>query len=173
MTLALEFEDVTTDFPADSVPDLADVEYPCEVCGKEAGPYGGRGRKPKRCPEHKKQSQSRGQSPKITGTTANQAAMATAVLVQVNGILALAAMGMGLNKTAHAIAEANPKFEQAAHNALLTDPELCRLILKSGVMSGRVGLGLAYAGMGMSVIPTAVMEVREKRETRRVETDGE
>lgn len=172
MTYALEFEDATGELPQDTVPDLADVEYPCEVCGKEAGPYGGRGRKPKRCPDHKKQ-QSRGQSPKISGTTANQAAMATAVLVQVNGILAVAAMGMGLNKTAHAIAEANPTFEQAAHNALLTDPELCRLILKSGVMSGRVGLGLAYAGMGMTVVPTAVMELRDKREARRVKTDDE
>lgn len=172
MTYALEFEDATGELPQDTVPDLADVEYPCEVCGKESGPYGGRGRKPKRCPDHKKQ-QSRGQSPKISGTTANQAAMATAVLVQVNGILAVAAMGMGLNKTAHAIAEANPTFEQAAHNALLTDPELCRLILKSGVMSGRVGLGLAYAGMGMTVVPTAVMELRDKREARRVKTDDE
>jgi hypothetical protein len=141
------------EFPTDSVPDLSDVEYPCQVCGKESGPYGGRGRKPKFC------------------APATLAAQATAVLVQVNGMIALGCMGMSMFKTSHAIAEANPTFEEQAYQALLTDTELCRMILKSGAMSAKMSLGLAYVGMGMAVAPAAIMEIQEKRETRRVKME--
>lgn len=161
------------DIEPDTVPDLSDVEYPCEVCGKEAGPYGGRGRKPKRCSDHKKQTRSSGNQPKVTGSTANIAAQATQVLVQLNGMLALGSLALGLHKTAGAIAEANPAFETAAYNALLTDPELCKFLLKSGAISGKAMLVAAYGGMGLSVAPTAVMEVKEKREARRVRMEND
>lgn len=164
----IDDEDISTD----SIPPLSDVEYPCQVCGKEAGPYGGRGRKPKFCDEHKK-AKSTGGARKVTGNAANLAAQATAVLVQVNGMIALGCMGMSMFKTAHAISEANPTFEEQAYQALLTDPELCKLLLKSGAMSGKLSLGLAYAGMGMAVAPAAITEVQEKREARRVRMEHE
>jgi hypothetical protein len=159
------------EFPTDSVPDLSDVEYPCQVCGKESGPYGGRGRKPKFCSEHKKTSKATTGNRKVTGAPATLAAQATAVLVQVNGMIALGCMGMSMFKTSHAIAEANPTFEEQAYQALLTDTELCRMILKSGAMSAKMSLGLAYVGMGMAVAPAAIMEIQEKRETRRVKME--
>jgi hypothetical protein len=159
----MEFSDA--DIPKDTVPDLSDVEYPCRICGKEAGPYGGRGPKPKLCPEHKKVTAG-GKSSKVTGAPATLAAQATGVLVQLNGMLAMGAMAMGMFGTASAISDANGTFEEQAYQALLTDPELCRLLLKGGVKSAKVSLGLAYVGMGVSVVPTAMMELKEKKAER-------
>lgn len=155
---------IPDDIPTDSVPELSDVEYPCRVCGKESGPYGGRGRKPVTCEEHRK-SKPTGNL-KVSGAPDALAKQATAVLVQINGMVALASMGMSLFKTAHAISEANPTFEQQAYQALLTDQELCKLILKSGAKSAKLSLAIAYGGLGMAVLPTAVIELKEKKEAR-------
>jgi hypothetical protein len=160
------FVDVESYMPEmDVVPDLDDVQYPCRVCGKEAGPYGGRGPKPKLCSDHKTQSKGT-RAPKVTGKDANLAAQATGVLVQLNAILALGVSAIGLFQTGGAIASANETFEQAAYLALQTDPELCKLILKSGAKSAKVSLALAYGGMAMSVGPTAVNELRERKADR-------
>lgn len=162
----LEFQDVT--IPDDTVPATSDVEYPCDVCGKESGPYGGRGRKPKRCPEHKTTSRGAGRksSVKVTGASASLAAQAAGVLEQLNGILAMGLMVTGMTDTAHALATANEGFKDQAYLALTTDAELCRLILKGGVKSAKLSLGLAYVGLGAAVLPIAVVEVREKKAAR-------
>lgn len=166
----MDFADAT--IPPDSTPPLSDVEYPCVECGKEAGPYGGRGPKPKRCPDHKKVTSS-SRAGRVTGAPANLAAQATGVLVQLNGMMALGLMALGFNETAGAIAGANGTFEEQAYQALMTDSELCRLILKGGVKSAKVSLGLAYVGMGVSVVPTAAMEFREKKAERDAKREAE
>ena len=160
------------DIPVDSSPPLENVEYPCEVCGKEAGPYGGRGRKPKRCSEHKK-NQSKASSPRITGNAATLAAQATQVLVQYNGFAAMGCMAMQYYKTASSIAEANSLFEQQIHQALLTDTELCKTILKSGNMSTKATMTLAYASFMFTVLPTLYMEYKDKKASREVALENE
>ncbi len=162
MTITFSDADLA-DIPMDTAPEVSDVEYPCRVCGREAGPYGGRGRKPVHCDEHKKNPV---KVSKVSGKSADLAAQATAVLVQVNGIIATVCMATGLFQTAGAIAKANPAFEEAARNALITDPELCRLITKSGAVSGKAMLVMAYAGMGIAVGPVAAMELKEKKMAR-------
>lgn len=156
--------DTTTD---DSVPQTDDVEYPCDVCGKEAGPYAGKGRKPTKCSEHKKGRSQAKTGGKVTGNAASLAAQAATVLEQLNGIMAVGLMAVGFNSTASAIAAANDGFKEQAYQALTTDADLCRLILKSGVKSGKVSLALAYASMSMQVVPVAVMEYRVKQEAKR------
>ncbi len=163
---------VADDIPEDSVPPQADVEYPCQVCGKEAGPYGGRGRKPKFCPEHKKGTP-KSSGGKVTGASASLAAQATATLVQINGLLAVGAMATGMYRTASMIAEQNPSFEEAAYQALLTDPELCRLITKAGVKSAKLSLGLAYLSFAAPVAMTAYSEAKEKQDARRARLEQE
>lgn len=150
------------DIPEDTVPLTTDVEYPCEACGKEAGPYSGRGRKPRFCVDHKKNKNASVR--KVTGNAGNLAAQATEVLSQLNGIIAIGLMAVGMNQTASAIAAGNDTFAERAHAALLTDTDLCRLILKGGVKSAKISLGIAYAGLGVGVVPVAVNEIREKRE---------
>lgn len=159
----IDFMDV--ELPDDTVPPLTDVEYPCEVCGKEAGPYAGRGRKPRFCDEHKKGTKNGGASTsrRVTGNAANLAAQATEVLLQLNGILALGAMAIGLNATAATIAHGNDVFAERAHAALLTDTELCKTILKGGIKSAKMGLGIAYGGLILGVAPVAANEIRERR----------
>lgn len=162
----------------DVVPDLADVDNPCKNCGKEIDvPYGGRGPRPKFCTECKPGNRGSGkrQTPRVTGKDQNLAAQATGVLVQLNAMLGIGAAAVGLFKTGRAIMEANDDFEARAYQALLTDPEFCRQILKTGAKSGKLSLGLAYAGMAMTVAPTAVMEIKERkaeREAKRENEDG-
>ncbi len=168
----IDFADAT--IPPDTAPDTSDVEYPCRECGKEAGPYGGRGPKPKYCEAHKKSARSTGtRAGKVTGTAQTLAAQATGVLVQLNGMMALGLMAIGFNETASAIAGANGTFEEQAYQALMTDTELCKLILKGGVKSAKVSLGLAYVGMGVAVVPTAAMEFKEKKAERDAKREAE
>ena len=154
----------------DVVPELDDVENPCKQCGKEIDiAYGGRGPRPKYCSECKPANRSQGkrqQTPRITGNAQNLAAQATGVLVQLNAMIAMGAAAFGLFRTGSAIASANETFETSAYQALLTDPEFCKTILKSGAKSAKVSLALAYGGMGMAVLPTAAMELKEKKEAR-------
>ena len=149
----------------DSIPPVSDVEYPCVVCGQEAGPYGGRGPKPKYCPEHKKVSAGK-RSSKVTGAPASLAAQATGVLVQLNGIIAAVGMAAGMFKTASALAAANEGFQEQAYAALVTDQELCKLILTGGVKSAKLSLGIAYFGLGAAVLPVAAEELKEKKAVR-------
>lgn len=150
--------------PPDTVPELSDIEYPCRECGKEAGPYSGRGRKPVYCQDCKPKRKN--STVKVTGNVGNLASQAALTLGQLNGIIAMGLMAVGMMETASAIAANNDAFEERAREALVTDPDLCRLILKGGVKSARVSLGIAYAGLGLSVAPVAVAEFREKKAER-------
>lgn len=166
--LDTNFEFVDAQIPDDTVPPTTDVEYPCDVCGKEAGPYGGRGRKPTKCRDHKTTSRGAGKrsTVKVTGASASLAAQAAGVLEQLNGIMAMGLMVTGMTDTAHALAAANDGFKEQAYLALTTDAELCKLILKGGVKSAKLSLGLAYVGLGAAVLPVAVNEAREKKAAR-------
>lgn len=152
----------------DTSPETFDrlVEYPCSVCGAESGPYVGRGPKPKLCPEHKSAPKAKAAPGRVTGKDASVAAQATQVLIQLNGMVAIGMMAMGLHRTASAFAGANDNFEAQAYAALTTDPDLCRLILKGGVKSAKISLGMAYVGLGMAAVPVAVEEIREKKAAR-------
>lgn len=151
--------------PQDTVPETADVEYPCKNCGREAGPYGGRGRKPTVCAECKPK---KGNSPaKVTGTNARLAEQATAVLAQLNMFLTIGLSAVKMFGTAGAIAGYDDTFREQAYAALVTDPELCKYLLRGGVKSAKVALGLAYCGMGVAVAPTAVMEFKELQAARK------
>lgn len=152
--------------PRDTIPETADVEYPCKQCGREAGPYGGRGRKPTICAECKPKNK-RGNTPRVTGTNANLAAQASEVLSQVNSFIALGAAAMKLFGTAGAIGAYDDTFKSQAYAALLTDPDLCRFILKGGVKSAKLTLLMAYGGMAVAVAPTAIMEIKEQQAERK------
>lgn len=156
------------DLPRDVVPDTIDVEYPCEVCGRESGPYAGRGRKPKRCPDHKPTRKNSGQgSPKVTGSSAVLAAQATEVLSQLNGFIALGTAALKMFSTSGAIAEYDETFKQQAYSALVTDPELCKFILRGGVKSAKLTLLMAYGGMAVAAGPTALQEIKALQAERK------
>lgn len=151
----------------DTVPPTIDVEFPCSVCGRESGPYGGRGPKPTKCVDHKK-TKTTGSGPKVTGKNADLAAQATNSLSAINGVMAMVAGAMGFHRTMKAMFEVNEDFEKTAYKALVTDPKLCAQILRVGEASARFGLGMAYLGMGMGIAPTLADEYREKKAARLV-----
>lgn len=171
LTPPMDFVFSDAEAPDDSSPATSDVEFPCRVCNKEAGPYSGRGRKPTLCPEHKAAKGTPRQS-RVTGAPASLAAQAAGVLEQLNGIIAVGCMAFGMNETAHAIASGNEQFKEQAYAALVTDQELCKLILKGGVKSAKISLGLAYASFAMGVGPVAVNELRAKKEARIAAREG-
>lgn len=163
-----QLEFTPSDGATDSAPPLSDVEYPCEVCGKEAGPYKGKGRKPKLCEDHKRGATTKSATPIRTpgNTNAKLAAQAADALDQMNGLVAFVAAMAQWEHTGEAIQTGRPTFRDQAYEALLTDPELCRTILRGGVMSGRVALIMAYGMFGVSVAPVALMEARQKKLAR-------
>jgi hypothetical protein len=165
----IDFAGFTDEPSVDLKPDLAppnldfDSEYPCVVCGKEAGPYGGRGPKPKYCDEHKKGAR------KVNGTivpknsNGKMAGQAADALVQLNSFLISFTMLIGYKETASAMAERNDAFREQAFNALLTDPVLCSQILKAGTTSGKLALSLTYGMFLAGTMPYAVEEHKVKK----------
>ena len=159
----------------DSVPgDVIGIEYPCVTCGKEAGPYSGRGRKPKYCQEcklNKGGSRSTG-AKTTTGKNKVLAASAADTLAQYNGILALGCMLTPYAETGIAITNANETFREQAYNALLTDPKLAAQISNGGTISGPALLVIAYLSMIGAVAPVAVMEYKANKANKELAEKG-
>lgn len=151
-------------FSDEKVPDesaVADDTLRCEECGKPIQ-YSGRGRKPKRCEEHRKSGGTK--SPrKSLGSNETLAAQATEALIQANGLLALGLMFAHMPVTASSLKEAEDGFREQAYNALLTDPALCKTILKAGTTGGRTSLIIAYGMLAGAVVPVGLMEFKANR----------
>jgi len=168
-------EDLTEDLK-DEIPP-SNYEYACEVCGKEIF-YGGRGRKPKYCDEHKtnKSSKSSTGKTKISGQGAQLAAQATEALVQLNGLFSMGLTLVKLPMTAGALNDAQEGFRESTYNALLTDPELCKTILRVGTTSGKVALMISYSMLIAAVAPVGVLEyklVQKAKEDKELEVNDE
>jgi hypothetical protein len=166
---AIAFADEMTipDVTPDVIPEVSDVEYPCVVCGREAGPYGGRGRKPTRCPEHKKTpGGSARTTPRVTGTNATLAAQATEALCSIDGILQLGTTVMGFTETASVIADADEVFRMRVHAALINSPDTCRKILRYGSKAGDSALVIAILLHVATIAPVFVQEAKAKKAER-------
>lgn len=167
MTDTLIFLD---DAPPDtSPPGLADVDHPCDKCGKETG-WTGRGRRKKLCDDCRPARSSPGV--RVTGNAANQAAQAAKVLANINTFFALGFGGLGFIQTMGVTMEKNEDFERAAYAALVTDPKMCQKILNVGEISAGFTLGLAYVSFGMGIAPVFTAEYKAKKEARRVQMES-
>lgn len=163
MTSPVFTDEPTTSAP-DDVPPLSDIEYPCDVCGAEAGPYGGRGRKPTKCPLHKKTKTSTGErAPRISGTNATLATQATEALCSIDGMMALGARIVGFSNTAEVIEEADEVFRLRVHSALINSPDMCRKILRYGSKAGDSALFIAIALHIATIAPAFMNEAKEKK----------
>lgn len=151
----------------DTVPDdLSDVEYPCKNCGREAGPYSGRGRKPTKCEACKTTPTRSKSTPKVTGQPASLAAQATETLMLAEGFIKMGIMFMGLIHTGMAMEEREAVLKEQIYAALLTDTEMCKRILKGGQKSAIFGLILAFGSFGAAVAPVAAAEFKGLRAAR-------
>jgi len=156
------------DIVADTIPPDAEptpqAEFTCQVCGVPLH-YGGRGRKPLFCDEHKK---TKAKGVARTGGVKNNAlaGQAADILMTSNSFIAFLARMAQLENTAEQIDIANPEFRDAAYRALLNDPELARAICRGGGMTGKMALIMAYAMFSMSVVPVAYFEIKAIRVAR-------
>lgn len=154
--------------PRDETP-TTDSTLSCEVCGKSLV-YGGRGRKPKFCPEHRRQT---GKTPTVTrGGNEKLATQATESLIQINRLTGLGLRLIGLSSSSEMIMFCEEGFRVQAYEALLTDPALCKQILSAGAVSGKFSLAIAYAMMGAQVAPVAMMEIKQKRADKQEAEEG-
>jgi hypothetical protein len=157
-------DEPTTAGITDAVPEFSDIEYPCEVCGKEAGPYGGRGRKPKRCTEHKRNQSSAGtRTPRLSAKSTDLAAQATEALCSIDGIMALGARIVGFTKTAEVIEDADETFRIRVNAALLNSPDTCRKILRYGSKGGDAALLIAISLHLATIVPAFLGEAKERK----------
>jgi hypothetical protein len=163
---SMTFLDETQLLP--DIPATPSAEEVCEIVGcDEILVYGGRGRRPKRCPEHKRAPVGTPIRTAPTKSARNDSAArsAAAALGQMNALLALVAMvapaPFSFPRTAAALGNANEGFEEQAYAALLTDPKLCQWILKAGSTSGKVSLLIAYGMLTAAVAPVAIAEYKD------------
>lgn len=139
-------------------------EYSCLTCGKTLT-YGGRGRKPQYCDEHKKGARAKGDArPATNAKNTLLAEQAADVLVQYNNLAATGLFLASLPTTAGVLADKNDVFRAQCVQALVTDPALCRSILSSGQASARGSLMFAYGLLAAALVPTAWKEIKDKRD---------
>lgn len=105
------------------------------------------------------------------GSNEQLAKQAASLLAQTNGLITTGLFLVGFQRTASAIAERNEPFEAQVAAALVTDPALCRTILKAGGTSAKLSLLIAYAMLAGSVAPVAISEYREIQNAR-IEADS-
>lgn len=155
----LTITDDDADLPPDEDVPREDTGHYCQVCGVPVERNGTRGRWPAKCPQHARTKSGTTRRTKVSAVQAQQAAH---VLARYNAMIGTALFAAPkqwrLPETAKLIAKENETFEAEAASALENDPELCAMILKSGMLSGRAALIMAYGGMAGVVVPTAVME---------------
>lgn len=155
--------DTVASLESDAIPVVSDVEYPCKICGKEAGPYGGRGRKPTKCDEHKKAQSTGTRAPRVTGSNDMLARQATEALCSIDGFMSLGARMIGFTDTAEVIEEADEVFRLRVHTALLNNPDTARKILRYGSKAGDTALFIAIALHVATIAPVFMMEAKTRK----------
>lgn len=157
------------DLPKDEPPILEGEAYNPEFPGSTPdAPYG---YKPDGSPYKRRPNGNGGGGKKGSSAAKRMPASETAarsaasLLGRLNLLIGMAIQMNGLTETASTLALANENFENMAYEALLADPQLCKKILGAGATSGKAGLVMAYATLGISIVPAARMEIIEKRKS--------
>lgn len=157
----------SVDLPKDEPPTLEGEAYNPEFPGSTAdAPYG---YKPDGTPYKRRPNggggKKRGSTSKRMPASDTAARSAASLLGRLNLLIGMAIQMNGMPETAATLTLANEQFENMAYEALLADPALCRKILGAGATSGKAGLVMAYATLGISIVPAARMEIVEKRKS--------
>lgn len=149
-------------------PDWYDQDYPYST---EEHPYGffpledgtpDFGRPRKRRP---KGSGGGGTKSSTSAKPSGNARQAARLLAQMNMFVGMGIMSFGFIQTAEQLKAANAGFEEMAYDALVNDPALCKKILSAGASSGKSQLVMAYAMLGVAIVPVAMTEAKSIRGT--------
>lgn len=154
---------------AENVPDVSD-EVPPTVeedtcternvkgvrCLKEPGHEG----------RHRYKPRADGTSPgksRSGGTNANLATQAADTVMQLKTFVMMGALGFGFMRTAHQMASVADAQHDRIYNALLTDPAMCRMIIRGGVKSGKLAFLVAEGLWIAEIAPVFKQELDERR----------
>lgn len=166
MTSAVEFSvadippDATT-VDIDSGNSESSSDLTCQVCGTPLT-YGGRGRKPKFCDDHKK-SPSSGSSTRSSGGRAGaEVEAAMAALEGMHTVLSMALMVIAPNAAMEWQAQL-PALNDRNRGILGADKELAKKIAKMASKGSSPMLFLSYGAAIAPVAGVASMERRRKR----------
>lgn len=121
----------------------------CIVCGAPLS-YSGRGRKPRYCSEHKRQTTSNGPRATRGGGDVDKA------MAVLESFYDATSLGLMLVSPAYALPswqQSLPQLRNTDVLALQSDPELCRAICRMGETSGKAMFVTAHV---MAVIPVAL-----------------
>jgi hypothetical protein len=149
---------ITVDDLPMETPTIVEPEYSCQTCGK-ALVYGGRGRKPRYCDEHKRG----GNTTKIGARNAagSDVIRAVAALEMAYGLMRTGFMMIGAVNAASDLGRAIPQLSASNMEYLSQDKELTRAINKMGKVSGRSGFILTHI---LTLGPIAIGGTLEARE---------
>lgn len=141
----LDLMDATTPDDLDDTPTAS--EYSCEICGAPLE-YGGRGRKPTRCDDHKRKAAAKPRSSSPTGDVRS----ALAVMESMYGAVSL---GLIMVSPQSAQVWATQIDSLQASNALVLagDKALCKSICRLGERSGKA---MFFSAHVMAAVPVVV-----------------
>lgn len=159
-TTVVPGEIVDVDVPqTDPVPELSS-EYLCEVCGK-ALTYGGRGRKPRFCSEHKKNGRSN-TSRRSSAKNDLLALQAADGVVNICQLVGIGCYGMKFNETGDAIFDGSDTLKNDLYQALQNNPRRAEQISKALSGSTDIALLIALGKFTGRVGAIAVTEAAER-----------
>jgi len=152
-SVTVTVDDLPPETPLDIEP-----EFQCQTCGKPLV-YGGRGRKPRFCDEHKRG----GNTSKIgaRNVAGSDVIRAVAALEMAYGLLRTGFMMIGAVNAASDLGRAIPQLSASNLEYLSQDKELTRAINKMGKVSGRSGFILTHI---LTLGPIAIGGTLEARE---------
>lgn len=147
----------------DTVRSVPSNDPTCRVCGKPLQ-YGGRGRMPVYCDEHRK---NKGAAPKRTtargGSNSADVDAAVSALDTLYSLIGTGLFMMGAQQSASEMAQAAVRLKKSNADFLASDPELVRMLNRGGAATGRVGFLVSNAVLLVPVIAGGVQEIAARR----------
>lgn len=156
----LDSEPIFSPSPESESITIASDDPTCEVCGTPLV-YAGRGRKPTRCDEHKRNKSASNSTRSNKGSTRDVTAAAN-TLKTLNTAVAVPLMMVAPTAGAEWSARL-PTLEAQTLSILESDPNLARRLASAGAKGGGLALLLAYAMNLMPVLAVARNELNERR----------
>jgi hypothetical protein len=157
---------------AETVPipeDDAAPEYACEVCGKELQ-YGGRGRHPRFCEEHKPRSASSISTRKSSAK--GDVAAALSAMDMMYDLLGMGLLMVGAHDALDLFKESRPQLKEKNEAYLSNDAALAKSLAKLGRTGGRYAFATAQVATVGPVLVLAAGEVTQKRRAAAAQRDA-
>lgn len=150
----------------DSTPPTYDT--PDETCGHRNNTGDACLKDPGHSGRHRYRPLASGSGTATRGRGNSNAQLASQAADAISSLAALLGTGayvMGFTNTGRAMSvkEREDAFREQNYNALLTDPGLCRMILRAGTTSGRLALFLSVGMYGFSLMPYVQADIEARR----------